>query len=55
MYKRQEQYEWLRQRGCTYGSGFYIAQPMRFEMLKTYLKGAPLAKDETVFAIQPRA
>jgi diguanylate cyclase (GGDEF)-like protein len=49
-----EQYEWLRQRGCAYGSGFYIARPMRFDALRTYLKGARLTQDRPVFAIQPR-
>jgi diguanylate cyclase (GGDEF)-like protein len=49
----EEQYEWLRQRGCTYGSGFYIAKPMRFSALVTYLKEARLTKGERAFAIQP--
>ena len=48
-----EQYEWLRQRGCTYGSGFYIARPMRFSALATYLKGARLSESDRAFAILP--
>jgi diguanylate cyclase (GGDEF)-like protein len=48
-----EQYEWLQQRGCTYGSGFYIAQPMRFSALATYLKEARLKDSGQVFAILP--
>jgi EAL domain-containing protein (putative c-di-GMP-specific phosphodiesterase class I) len=49
----EEQYEWLQQRGCTYGSGFFIAPPMRFSVLATYLKGARLTQTGRVFAIQP--
>lgn len=48
-----EQYEWLKQRGCTYGSGFYIAHPMRFSELATYLKGTRLKESARVFAILP--
>gem|GEM_PF-1633521 len=48
-----EQYEWLKQRGCTYGSGFYIARPMRFSELATYLKATRLRGDDRVFAILP--
>jgi diguanylate cyclase (GGDEF)-like protein len=51
----EEQYEWLRQRGCAYGSGYYIAEPMRFDALKTYLQRAQLAQDLLEFAIQPHA
>ena len=49
----QEQYEWLRQRGCAFGSGYYIAPPMRFNELSAYLKAARLAKSGRVFAIVP--
>jgi diguanylate cyclase (GGDEF)-like protein len=48
-----EQYEWLRERGCTYGSGFYIAQPMRFSVLATYLKEVRLRENGLAIAILP--
>ena len=46
--------EWLRQRGCTYGSGFYIAEPMRLDALAAYLKTMKLADARNVFAIRPQ-
>jgi EAL domain-containing protein (putative c-di-GMP-specific phosphodiesterase class I) len=49
----EAQYEWLRQRGCTYGSGFYIARPMRFSVLATYLTQTQLKESDRVFAILP--
>jgi EAL domain-containing protein (putative c-di-GMP-specific phosphodiesterase class I) len=49
----KEQYEWLSQRGCAYGSGYYIAPPMRFSELETYLKAARLAERGHVLAIAP--
>jgi EAL domain-containing protein (putative c-di-GMP-specific phosphodiesterase class I) len=48
-----EQYEWLRQRGCAYGSGYYIAAPMRFSELETYLKAERLAEPGHALAIAP--
>ncbi len=49
----EEQFDWLQQRGCSYGAGFYIAQPMRFSALATYVKAARLTETGRVFAIQP--
>jgi diguanylate cyclase (GGDEF)-like protein len=49
----KQQYDWLCERGCTYGSGYYIARPMRFSVLATYLRAARLTEPDRAFAILP--
>jgi diguanylate cyclase (GGDEF)-like protein len=49
----EEQYAWLRERGCAYGSGFYIAPPMRFSDLQRYLQTAHVNQNGRVEAILP--
>jgi diguanylate cyclase (GGDEF)-like protein len=47
------QFEWLRQRGCTYGQGYFIAPPMNFATLMTWLKTARLTETAVRPAFRP--
>jgi diguanylate cyclase (GGDEF)-like protein len=49
----REQLGWLRERGCTYGQGYYIAKPMDFAALIRWLGTAQLMETAAVSAFRP--
>jgi diguanylate cyclase (GGDEF)-like protein len=49
----EEQLQWLRERGCTYGQGYHIAKPMDFATLIKWLRTARLMESAAVTSFQP--
>jgi diguanylate cyclase (GGDEF)-like protein len=48
-----EQLQWLRERGCTYGQGYHIAQPMDFATLIKWLRTARLMESAALPSFRP--
>jgi diguanylate cyclase (GGDEF)-like protein len=49
----EAQFNWLRERGCTFGQGYYLAAPMTFAQLVIYLTKKRLMENAAQSAFRP--
>jgi diguanylate cyclase len=49
----EAQFNWLRERGCTFGQGYFMAAPMNFARLIMYLTRSRLMENAAQPAFRP--